>query len=164
MAIDTRNKKLSVISLMQPYNCPIPVSSNGLDRADLFHLIWDYSWRIILQISVLLVTGDCLKSGTSVGSNISTISPKKFTKGVKFRLNFGESLDTATVKQIRFSKPNGEVVTYDGQVYESNYLEYTTVDDELDVEGDWYASIYVEAPYFSGYSGTFVFKVKNIDG
>ena len=42
MAIDTNNEKLALISLLQPFNTPVPISSDGLDQADKQHLLWGY--------------------------------------------------------------------------------------------------------------------------
>ncbi len=43
MAIDTDNEKFSLISYMQPFNAPIPESSDGIGQADKQHLIWGYA-------------------------------------------------------------------------------------------------------------------------
>lgn len=43
MAVDTNSKKLSLISILQPYNTPIPTSTGSLSQGDRQHLIWDYS-------------------------------------------------------------------------------------------------------------------------
>jgi hypothetical protein len=42
MAIDTKNEKLSLISLLQPFSPPVPDSSDGLGQDDRQHLIWAY--------------------------------------------------------------------------------------------------------------------------
>ncbi len=42
MAIDTNNEKFALLSFRQPWQCPVPISADGLDQADLQQLIWDY--------------------------------------------------------------------------------------------------------------------------
>ena len=165
MAIDSFNKKLSLISFMQPYNCPVPSSNNGLDRADLYFFIWDYARHIIEQITELLITGNSLKTGASISENFTLITPKIGTIGVKFRLNFGESLESATLKRIDFEDPKGNIIQKTGEIHETSYLEcVTNSETDLTREGDWKAAIFVESPYFSGYGGTFMFRVKNAFG
>jgi len=60
MAIDTTNKKLSLISLLQPYNSPIPIPTGDsvLDSNDKKHLIWSYSgisWEGAAEITTNLL-------------------------------------------------------------------------------------------------------------
>ena len=45
MAIDTNNDKLSLISMLKPWEVPIPQPSGDstIDQADKQHLIWGYS-------------------------------------------------------------------------------------------------------------------------
>jgi len=50
MAINTVNEKLALISLLQPWNVPIPISADGIDQADQQQLLWGYPgllWDII---------------------------------------------------------------------------------------------------------------------
>ena len=42
MAIDTDNKKYALISYLQPWNAPLPISADGLGQADNQHLLWGY--------------------------------------------------------------------------------------------------------------------------
>lgn len=42
MSIDTVNEKLALISYQQPFNTPIPISSDGLGQDDKQHLIWQF--------------------------------------------------------------------------------------------------------------------------
>lgn len=42
MAIDTDTKKLALISYHQPWNVPIPISSDGIGADDSKQLIWEY--------------------------------------------------------------------------------------------------------------------------
>lgn len=42
MAIDTNNEKFALISFHQPFNTPIPSSSDGIGQDDKQHLLWEY--------------------------------------------------------------------------------------------------------------------------
>ena len=43
MAIDTTNEKLALMTWMQPWQLPLPISSDGLGQADKQQLVWGYS-------------------------------------------------------------------------------------------------------------------------
>ena len=42
MAIDTNNEKLALITLLQPWNVPVPISADGIDQVDKQHLLAGY--------------------------------------------------------------------------------------------------------------------------
>ena len=42
MSIDTNNEKLALITLLQPWNTPIPISSDGIGQDDKQHLLAGY--------------------------------------------------------------------------------------------------------------------------
>lgn len=42
MAIDTNNEKLALITYLQPWNTPVPISSDGLGQDDKQHLLACY--------------------------------------------------------------------------------------------------------------------------
>ena len=42
MAIDTNNEKFALITYHQPWNTPLPISTDGLGQADNQHLLWEY--------------------------------------------------------------------------------------------------------------------------
>lgn len=58
MAIDTINKKLSLIYMRQPSQPSMPISSDGLEEADKRQLLWEYSWGDVLFVlaKVLSIT------------------------------------------------------------------------------------------------------------
>ena len=69
MAIDTINKKLALITFLQPWNTPIPISDDGLDQADLQHLLagypgilWEAAAAVVFLTAVLSIsrTGSAL--------------------------------------------------------------------------------------------------------
>ena len=53
MAIDTDNKKLALITLLQPWNTPIPISVDGIGQDDKQHLIWGYPGILWATVGVL---------------------------------------------------------------------------------------------------------------
>jgi hypothetical protein len=56
MAIDTTNEKFALMSWLQPYNTPIPISADGLDQADKQHLLWEYPgllWSAISSVAAV---------------------------------------------------------------------------------------------------------------
>lgn len=58
MAIDSTNEKFALITLLQPWNTPIPISADGLGQDDKQHLIWGYPG--IMWASVLFKRGNQL--------------------------------------------------------------------------------------------------------
>lgn len=55
MAVTTINEKLALITYLQPWNTPLPISSDGLDQADNQHLIWEYPgvlWSSIAELEM----------------------------------------------------------------------------------------------------------------
>ena len=42
MSIDTNNEKLALITLLQPWNTPVPISADGLGQDDKQHLLAGY--------------------------------------------------------------------------------------------------------------------------
>ena len=57
MAISTINDKLALISLLKPWEVPLPISSDGLDQADKQHLIWGYPgilWSELVVIDAVI--------------------------------------------------------------------------------------------------------------
>jgi hypothetical protein len=88
--------------------------------------------------------------------------------GTKFNFNIVDEsgavidLSVATFKELRFSKPNGSVVTKtptfltngtDGKIY------YVTVLNDLDQVGEWKVQFKTDLPSWQGYSDIGKFKV-----
>ena len=42
MAIDTNNEKLALITFLQPWNTPVPISADGIGQDDKQHLLAGY--------------------------------------------------------------------------------------------------------------------------
>lgn len=58
MAIDTDNEKFALLSWLQPYNTPVPISADGLGQADKQHLVWGYPgilWAAAPVVSIAAV-------------------------------------------------------------------------------------------------------------
>jgi len=56
--------------------------------------------------------------------------------GTLIRVDVGSDVTGATIKQIKYIKPDGDSGNWDATV-NGQYLEYTTVDGDLDQEGEW---------------------------
>ena len=59
MAIDTNNEKLALISLLAPFNAPVPISADGLDQADNQHLLAGYPGILWSGGALVRAFGEC---------------------------------------------------------------------------------------------------------
>lgn len=68
--------------------------------------------------------------------------------GVTFRVYAGIDISNATSIVMRVKKPNSALVAWTATVAEDNnyYAVYKTVEDDLDLEGDWLLSLEVTTP------------------
>lgn len=90
----------------------------------------------------------------------SKVNPKINTKNIVFRLNYGSTLSSATVKKLCFIRPDGKEKEFTGSIYQEQYLQYKlTSTTDLNIKGNWNVCIYIESPEFTGYCGSFSFKV-----
>lgn len=81
-------------------------------------------------------------------------------EGTVIEVDMGEDISTATVTKFYVYKPGGTTATWTATIYNSNYLRYTIVTDDLDEAGTYYVQPYLEFP--SGWKGkgeTVNFKV-----
>lgn len=65
MAIDSTNEKFALITLLQPWNTPIPISADGLGQDDKQHLIWGYPGILWATIGLVRRAGQLLLLGVS---------------------------------------------------------------------------------------------------
>ena len=89
MAITTINEKLSLISFRQPCVISIPISSDGLDQANLQHLLHEYSGLLWSTLSVSfeeIIVNSAITKEVRTLSNITKeiIVNSAITKEVKF--------------------------------------------------------------------------------
>lgn len=50
----TDNDKFALITYHQPWNAPLPISSDGLGQADKQHLLWEYPGILWSEMAALL--------------------------------------------------------------------------------------------------------------
>lgn len=67
MAIDTTEKKLSLMSMGQVYQAALPVPNGSLDQADVQHLLWGYAgilWEtaVVATPEIVLLKGSIARS------------------------------------------------------------------------------------------------------
>ena len=72
MAIDTNNEKLALISLLAPFNAPVPISADGLDQADKQHLLWAYPGILWTGGPAVRAFGDCELTVEAIFSGTAT--------------------------------------------------------------------------------------------
>ena len=65
MAIDTTNEKFALITLLQPWNTPIPISADGIGQADKQHLIWGYPGILWTSVDIIKRAAQLLLLGVS---------------------------------------------------------------------------------------------------
>lgn len=81
--------------------------------------------------------------------------------GTLIKVAVGTDISTATVHKIKFKKPNGVKGEWAAEIGSDDVsLEYTTVEDDIDVEGTWIVQAYVELPAWSGHSTKAQFTVE----
>lgn len=88
--------------------------------------------------------------------------------GTEFRIKFvkgssARDISSATVKQIRFLKPDGTVMDRDADFITDGtdgLMRYIIQAGELDQVGRWWYQPYLEMPAWSGYVGKKVFLVE----
>ena len=78
----------------------------------------------------------------------------------QIKLDTGEDVSTALVKQIHIEKPDGSETENDASVVDNNYLQYEI--PILDQIGQWKAQVYVELTSgWKGHGKTVVWTVFN---
>lgn len=53
MSIDTINEKLALLEWLEPYQCGIPISADGLDQADNQQLLWGYPGLLWSEVELV---------------------------------------------------------------------------------------------------------------
>lgn len=88
-------------------------------------------------------------------------SPKIFknTVGQVIILETGEDLTNAEKISIKVKKPDNRVVEWEGEVYQTTKIKYTTILDDLNLSGKYKLQSYVEFPEWRGTGETVEIKV-----
>ena len=83
----------------------------------------------------------------------------KNTVGQVIILETGEDLTGANVLKIKVKKPDNTKTEWDGSVYQTTKIKYTTVLNDLNVAGNYKLQSYVEYPDWRGTGETVELKV-----
>ena len=70
--------------------------------------------------------------------------------GTDIIVDCGQSISDATIKQIKYKKPDGTIGYWEADIYQNNYLKYTTEENDWDQHGVWYVNAYVEMTAWKG--------------
>ena len=57
MAIDTINEKFALISLLKPWEVPLPISTDALGQDDKQHLLWNYPGILWEEPVIIILPG-----------------------------------------------------------------------------------------------------------
>lgn len=79
--------------------------------------------------------------------------------GTVIIVNCGSSIEGATTKNLKVKKPDGVFVTWSAEIYQSNYLKYTTVDGDFNIEGVYYLQASIVVSGWTGLGETANFRV-----
>lgn len=79
--------------------------------------------------------------------------------GTVFLINCGTNISTATVKKLLVKKPDGTQVEWIATISGTNYLQYTTITNDLDQNGTYYLQSYIEMPSWKGRGETAIFTI-----
>lgn len=71
--------------------------------------------------------------------------------GTKIRLNAGSVISAATLIQIKYKKPNGDIGTWTAVLEGTDYGYYITTTNDLDQTGKWEVQLYVVLPSWQGH-------------
>jgi len=72
-------------------------------------------------------------------------------EGVALRLNTGIDISGASVKKIKYKKPDGTIGDWDAAIVDSQKLRVITDADTWDQDGNWIYHAYVEVGTKKGY-------------
>jgi len=82
--------------------------------------------------------------------------------GTVITVNTKTNLTTATLLQLHVLKPDGTQVIWNGTLYNTKYIRYTTGGDDLDISGDYRLQAYVELPLWRGHGDATTFRVYDL--
>ncbi len=74
--------------------------------------------------------------------------------GTDIIVDCGEDISAATVKRIKYRKPDGTEGYWEADVYLSNYLKYTVLINDWDLSGKWSINSYIEIGTWKGHGET----------
>jgi hypothetical protein len=72
--------------------------------------------------------------------------------GTIIEIETGQDLEGATALEIRYRKPDGSVGAWDALPYQTTKAQYTTLEGDIDIAGEWRFQVYAELAEWSGTS------------
>lgn len=75
-----------------------------------------------------------------------TTSVKVGDYGTLINVDTGADLSTVTVQKIFYKKPDGTIGEWVASISENRYLQYVTLEDDIDIPGIWKIQAYIETP------------------
>jgi len=84
--------------------------------------------------------------------------------GTVIDIDMGQDISGASTTDLYVKKPDGTEDIWTGIIYESNYIRYVIVADDLNEAGTYYIQPYLVMSGWSGYGKTVSFKVYNLWG
>jgi hypothetical protein len=73
-----------------------------------------------------------------------------------------EPITTATTTDLRIMKPDGNLFTWTGAVYDTTKIKYTVIAGDFDQAGTYRLQAYVVMPGWTGRGDTVFFKVRDL--
>lgn len=81
--------------------------------------------------------------------------------GIAIRLDTKQNVSSASVKKIKYKKPNGDEGEWDATVVSNTKLQYITESGVLDKAGSWLLQAYVVLTGWTGLGDTATLTVTN---
>lgn len=79
--------------------------------------------------------------------------------GTDIIVNCGSDISDATDRKLMVKKPDGSIVEWDADIYQSNYLKYTIVDGDFNLQGVYKLQASLTLSGWSGRGETVNFTV-----
>ncbi|GAG54861.1 unnamed protein product [marine sediment metagenome] len=80
----------------------------------------------------------------------------------EIELDLIEDISSATVKKIKYKKPDGTIGEWAGTLVGTTKLKYQTITNDIDQSGNWQLQAYVEMSVWKGHGETTYFQVNEL--
>lgn len=74
--------------------------------------------------------------------------------GTDIILNCGTDISAASTVSVKYTKPDGTTGSWTGTKYNSNYIKYTLLANDINVAGRWLFQAYIVSALWTGYGET----------
>lgn len=75
---------------------------------------------------------------------MTTTSIRLFDEGTIIRVGIGVDVSTATTRKILYKKPDRSYGEWAASLYDTNYIQYITLENDIDQTGLWKIQSYIE--------------------